>query len=52
MDIWLHGINLKNLSVSLDKKLYYSKLNDENISDSDIEHVKSLHSCLKKQVLH
>ena len=26
--------------VPLDKKLYYSKLNDENISDSDIEHVK------------
>ena len=25
--------------VSLDKKLYYSTLNDENISDSDIEHV-------------
>ena len=26
--------------VPLDKKLYYSKLNDADISDSDIEHVK------------
>ena len=28
------------LPVPLDKQLYYSKLNDENISDSDLEHVK------------
>ena len=28
--------------VPLDKKLYYSNLNDENISDSDIEHVKKV----------
>ena len=26
----------------LDQKLYYSKLNDENISESDIEHVKKV----------
>ena len=26
--------------VPLDNKLYYSKLNDANISDSDIEHIK------------
>ena len=26
----------------LDKKLYYSKLNDEDISDGDIEHVKKV----------
>ena len=28
--------------VSLNKKLYYCKLNGENISDSDIEHVKKV----------
>ena len=28
--------------VSLNKKLYYCKLNEENISDSDIEHVKKV----------
>ena len=33
--------------VPLDKKLYYSELNDENISDSDIEHVKKLCNAFK-----
>ena len=31
----------------LDKKLYYTKLNDENISDSDIEHVKKVCNAYK-----
>ena len=30
------------LPVPLDKKHYYSKLNDSNISDKDIEHVKNV----------
>ena len=30
------------LPVPLDKKHYYSKLNDSNINDKDIEHVKNL----------
>ena len=33
--------------VTLDKKLYDSKLNDENISDSDIEHVKNVRNVFK-----
>ena len=36
-----------NEPVPLDKKLYYSKLNDENISDSDIEHVKKVCNAFK-----
>ena len=31
----------------LDKKLYYNKLNDENISGSDIEHVKKVCNAFK-----
>ena len=33
--------------VPLDKKLYYSKLNDADISDSDIEHVKKVSETFK-----
>ena len=33
--------------VPLDKKLYYSKLNDENISDSDNEHIKKVYNAFK-----
>ena len=35
------------LPISLDKKHYYSKLNDSNISDKDIEHVKNACNTLK-----
>ena len=35
------------LPVPLDKKHYYSKLNDSNISDKDIEHVKNVCNTLK-----
>ena len=35
------------LPVPLDKKHYYSKLNDSNISDKDIEHVKNVCDTLK-----
>ena len=35
------------LSVPLDNKHYYSKLNDSNISDKDIEHVKNVSDALK-----
>ena len=35
------------LSVALDKKLYYSNLNDSNISNKDIEHVKIVCDTLK-----
>ena len=38
MDSWL---KFKH-PMPLDKKLYYSKLNDEDISDGDIEHVKKV----------
>ena len=31
-----------NLPVPLDKKYYYSKLNDANIDDSDLDHVKNI----------
>ena len=34
------------LSVPLDKKHYYSELNDSNINDSDIKHVKNIRSTL------
>ena len=34
-------------AVPLDKKLYYSKLNDENISDSDVEHVTKVCNAFK-----
>ena len=33
--------------VPLDKKLYYSNLNDKNISDSDIDHVKKVCNAFK-----
>ena len=35
------------LPVPLDKKHYYSKLNDSNIRDKDIEHVKRVCDILK-----
>ena len=35
------------LPVPLDKKRHYSKLNDSNFSDKDIEHVKNVCSTLK-----
>ena len=44
MDSWKEF----NEPVSLDKKYYYSKSNDENISDSDIEHVKNVCHTFKK----
>ena len=34
-------------AVPLDKKLYYSKLNDADISDSDIEHIKKISDAFK-----
>ena len=34
------------LSVPLDKKHYYSELNDSNINDTDIKHVKNIRSTL------
>ena len=43
MDSWL---KFKH-PVPLDKKLYYSKLNDEDISDGDIEHVKKVCDAFK-----
>ena len=39
------------LPVPLDKKHYYSKLNDSNITDKDIEHVKNVCSTLKIDTL-
>ena len=44
MDSWKEF----NEPVPLDKKYYYSKSNDENISDSDIEHVKNVCNTFKK----
>ena len=35
------------LPVPLDKKLYYSNLNDSNISNKDIEHVQIVCNTLK-----
>ena len=35
------------LSVPLDKKHYYSELNDSNINDGDIEHIKNICSTFK-----
>ena len=43
MDSW----EKLELPVPLDKNLYYSKLNDKNISDTDIEHVKNECDALK-----
>ena len=42
MDSW----DKFKLSVPLDKKHYYSELNDSNINDSDIKHVKNICSTL------
>ena len=33
--------------VPLDKKYYYGRLNDENISDSDTDHVKNVCNTFK-----
>ena len=35
----------------LDKKCYYSELNDENISDSDLAHVKNVCDSFKIAIL-
>ena len=43
MDSWEHF----ELPVPLDKKYYYSKLNESNISDTDIEQVKNVCNTLK-----
>ena len=43
MDSW----EKLELPVPLDKNHYYSKLNDSNISDKDIEHVKKVCDNLK-----
>ena len=43
MDSWENF----ELPVPLDKKHYYSKLNDSNISDKDTEHVKNVCDTLK-----
>ena len=43
MDSWKRF----NEPVPLDKKQYYSRLNDENISDSEIDHVKNVFNTFK-----
>ena len=43
MDSW----DKFDLPVPLDKKHYYSELNDSNISDEDINHVKNVCNTLK-----
>ena len=43
MDSW----DKFELPVPLDKKHYYSKLNDSNISDEDINHVQDVCNTLK-----
>ena len=43
MDSWKRF----NEPVPLDQKQYYSRLNDENISDSDIDHVKNVFNTFK-----
>ena len=43
MDSW----DKFNEQVPLDKKYYYSELNDENISDGDLDHVKNILILLK-----
>ena len=49
MNTWTHE-NLEfefELPVPLDKKHYYSNLNDSNISNKDIQHVKIVCDTLK-----
>ena len=43
MDSW----DKFDLPIPLDKKRYYSELNDSNISDEDINHVKNVCNTLK-----
>ena len=46
MNTWIHGIKLIYLCLQI-KKHYYSELNDSNISDEDINHVKNVCNTLK-----
>ena len=41
MNTWTHRKNLNYQYLQI-KKHYYSKLNDSNINDKDIEHVKNV----------